>query len=111
MINAEILGLLILVLSGWFWFDSLKTREAGVRAVRSACEAEGLQLLDETIAIVSLKPARDGLGRIALRRIYAFEYSDCGSNRRRGSVHLLGTQVELLNLGLRLVPAADRVLH
>jgi hypothetical protein len=111
MIKLEILGLLTLAGLVWFWFDSLKTREAGVRAVRSACEAEGLQLLDETIAIVSLRPARNEFGRAALRRIYAFEYSDCGSNRRRGSVHLLGSQVELLNLGLRLVPSADRVLQ
>ena len=34
----------------WFWLDSLKAREAGIREAREACAADGLQLLDDTVA-------------------------------------------------------------
>ena len=49
-------------------------------------------------------------GRLLLRRVYNFEYSDTGDNRRNGSVVLLGHRVVLLNVGLRAVPAL-RTLH
>ncbi len=106
----EIAILIIIGTLVWFWFDSLKTREAGTRAVRQACDEEGLQLLDETISVISMKPARDEYGRLVLRRVYQFEFSDTGENRRRGCVYLLGQQVEMLNLGLRLVKS-DSTQH
>ena len=106
----EIASLIIIALVAWFWSDSLRAREAGVKAVRRACEEEGLQLLDETISLFSMKPGRNDYGRRVLRRVYQFEFSDTGENRRRGSVHLLGQQVVLLNVGLRLV-SDDRSLH
>ena len=87
----------------WLWFDGSKAREAGTDEVRKQCKAEGLQLLDETIVFASLRPARSGDGWIVWRRVYEFEYSDTGDNRRRGSVQLLGAKVMVLNLGLRLV--------
>ncbi|MCX7111216.1 MAG: DUF3301 domain-containing protein [Proteobacteria bacterium] len=106
----EIASLIIIALVAWFWSDSLRARETGVKAVRRACEEEGLQLLDETISLFSMKPGRNDYGRMVLRRVYQFEFSDTGENRRRGSVHLLGQQVVLLNVGLRLV-SDDRTLH
>ena len=106
----EIASLIIIGIVAWFWVDSFRAREAGVRAVRRACDEEGLQLLDETIALFSMKPARNDYGRLVLRRVYQFDYSDSGANRRRGSVHMLGQHVALLNLGLRLVHD-DRTLH
>ncbi|MGZ8202935.1 MAG: DUF3301 domain-containing protein, partial [Burkholderiales bacterium] len=35
----------------WLWLDSLRARDAAKAAARSACEAEGLLLLDDTVAI------------------------------------------------------------
>jgi len=69
-----------------------------------------LQLLDDTVAISSLRLARNDDGRLLLRRVYDFEYSDTGDNRRHGSVVMLGHRVVVLNLGLRLVPP-QRALH
>jgi hypothetical protein len=109
----ELLGLLLLGGGVWLWLDSLTAREAGVRATQAACAEEGLQLLDETVAIRSLRPARDEAGRLRLRRVYGFEYSDTGDNRRSGSVTLLGKDVEYLHLRPRLyvVPKADETRH
>ncbi|HEX8964562.1 MAG TPA: DUF3301 domain-containing protein [Rhodocyclaceae bacterium] len=106
----ELLGLAVLAALAWLWYDSLKARDAGIAAVRDACQAEGLQLLDETMSIAGLKPARDEDGRLVLRRTYQFEYSDTGDNRRRGSLVMLGQRVLVINIGLRLVPQ-DRTLH
>lgn len=108
MPHFEIVSLIFITLLVWFWLDSLKAREAGFNAVRRACNEEGLQLLDETIAFLSLGIARNEQGRLVWRRVYQFEYSDTGDNRRRGSVHLLGHRVALLNVGLRLVASNDR---
>ena len=96
---------LLLGAFGWFWLDGLKARDAAMLAARKACESEGLQFLDETVAIGALKPARNDDGQLLLRRVYHFEYSDTGDNRRQGSVVMLGQRVMLLNIGLR--PTAE----
>jgi len=41
-----------------------------------------------------------------LQRVYTFEYSDTGDNRRCGSVVLLGHNVSMINIGLRLAPGS-----
>ena len=106
----ELFGRVVLAGGAWLWLDSLKARDAGIAAARAACQSEDLQLLDDTVAISSLRLARNDDGRLLLRRVYDFEYSDTGDNRRNGSVVMLGHRVVVLNLGLRLVPP-QRALH
>ena len=110
MPGLEIFGILILAGAAWLWLDSLKAREVAVRTARSACLAEGLMLLDDTVAISNLRPARDDDGHVKLQRAYNFEYSDTGNNRLTGSIVLLGHRVTLLNVGVRLPPDV-RTLH
>ncbi len=104
----ELLGLALLLAAVWLWLDSLKARETGIRAAQSACDEERLQFLDDTVVIRSLRLARDDDGQLKLRRVYAFEYSDNGDNRRPGSVTMLGQQVEYLHIRpqLYVVPKA-----
>ena len=114
LLELTVLGLLAAAI--WLWLDSLGTREIGVRAVRTACVEEGLQLLDDTVAIRSLRLARDDDGQLRLRRVYGFEYSDTGDNRRPGSVTLLGQRVEYLHLRPQLyvvpkAPETHETLH
>lgn len=91
--------LLLLALAGvWFWLDTLKAREAGVQAARAACDEEGWQFLDESVVGRGVRFARDDEGRLRLRRLYAFEYSESGCERRPGTVTLLGQQVEWLSI-------------
>lgn len=108
--SLELIGLVVVVALAWLWYDSIHVRELGLRAARRACEADDLQLLDDTVAIASLSLARDDEGRLRLRRAYAFDYSDTGNNRRRGSLVMLGDAVLVVNTGLRLV-AAGPTLH
>jgi len=106
----EIAGILLLAAIAWLWLDSLRAREVAVRAAREVCMAEGLQLLDWTVAIASLKLARDASGRIQLQRAYDFEFSDTGNNRLKGGLVMLGHRVTLLNVGVRSAPTF-RTLH
>lgn len=111
---SELLFLALAVLGVWFWLDSLKTREIGIAAARRACQDEGLQLLDETVVGQSVRLARDDDGVLRLRRIYAFEYSDTGNDRRSGSVTLLGHEIEFLYVRphLYVIPNThDHSLH
>ncbi len=94
----ETISLLVLLVAVWFWLDSFKAREAAIRAARAACDAEHLLLLDDTVALGSLRPQRDELGRLCLRRVYHFEYSDTGDNRRNGYATLLGSELLMLHL-------------
>lgn len=104
-IAFELVGLLLFGLLGWLIWDSLRSREAAVTASRSACEAEGFQFLDDTVAIESVWPARDDERRLRLRRVYTFEYTDTGLARHKGSVVMLGADVLALRIGRHEPPA------
>ena len=106
----EVFGILLLAGIAWLWLDSLKAREAAIRAAREVCAAEGLLLLDDTVAITGLQPARDEDGRLKLQRAYDFEYSDTGNNRLKGSIVMQGHRLVLFNVGLRIAPTV-RTLH
>lgn len=83
----------------WFWLDSLKTREIAIAAAKRACNADAVQLLDDTVALASIRLARNPSGQVSLRRFYRFEFSDTGDNRRGGVVLMLGNAVESVRLG------------
>jgi len=107
----EIAGIIFLVAVAWLWLDSLKVREAAVRAAKEVCAAESLLFLDDTVAIAALKLARDDEGRLRIQRAYEFEYSDTGDNRRKGSLVMLGHRLMLLNVGLTAPSPETRWLH
>jgi hypothetical protein len=95
-IPLEFVGVIAAI--AWFMWDSLKAREAAVKASRAACTAENFMFLDETVAIQSLRLARNDEGQLRLRRVYGFEYSESGDSRRRGNIVLVGDSVIVLNL-------------
>jgi uncharacterized protein DUF3301 len=94
----ELASLAALALLAWLWYDSMRAREGAVSAGRDACGRERLQLLDDTVECVSVRPGRDERGRVHLRRVYRFEFSDTGDNRRAGRVVMLGGEVESLTM-------------
>ena len=91
-------SLLVLAALAWLWFDSMRARERAVAAGQDACARERLQFLDETVECTSVRPARSGAGRLVLRRVYRFEFSDDRSRRRGGSIVMLSGEVESLTM-------------
>src|SRR5256885_1064363 len=94
----EALALLVLVLGGLLWADSLKARERAVKAGREACARYELQFLDDTVSFARLRLARDEDGQLKLARTYTFEFSDTGNNRRHGAIVMLGGELQDLHL-------------
>lgn len=91
----------LLALIAWYWLDSARAREIGVAAAHAACQQEGLQFLDDTVAQNGLRLMRNEAGRLCLQRSFAFEYSISGDERLPGSITLLGQQVTMLYIGPR----------
>ena len=89
-----------LAAAGWFLWSSLRAREAANAAIRPACRAHGYLFLDDTVALHRIRLRRDDEGRANIERVYRFDYSDTGDNRRRGYVTLMGARVEDVSLGV-----------
>lgn len=94
----NVIALLALAALAWLWYDSMRARERAVAAGQAACARERLQFLDETVECTSVRPARNAAGRLQLRRVYRFEFSDDGRNRRSGSIVMLSAEVESLTM-------------
>lgn len=107
----DVSAFLLLAAFAWFWLDILKAREAAVSAARAACDSENLLLLDDTVAILRIRPERDGDGVLRLRRVYGFEYSNTGNDRSAGSLVMLGSRVLVINLCLPDTPDRRPLLH
>lgn len=95
---SELLLLLGAALVLAFTVHNLRAREQAMRHCRRACTQAGVQLLDDTVTLERIRPARDALGRACWRRTYAFEYTVEGTERRSGLMVLRGTQLELLRI-------------
>jgi hypothetical protein len=97
-LTFELLGGAVLVACAWLAVDNLRAREAAIDAARRACAGDGVQLLDDTVMLTSLRIARENGGKPVLRRVYQFEFSDTGDNRLAGAVTLAGPRVVTLYL-------------
>ena len=94
----EIAVATLLLALAWLAIDSLRAREAAVDAARHACAGDGVQFLDDTVMLDSIRFVRTADGWLTLRRIYRFEFSDTGDNRLAGAVTLTSSSVDALYL-------------
>jgi hypothetical protein len=102
----EIGAIALVVLAGWFVWDTLRARENANDAMRTACDARGLLFLDDTVSLRSVRPVRDENGQLRLRRIYTFQYSGSGYDRRDGSLTLTAQRVTCIVLRDSAAPPA-----
>lgn len=92
-----LLFLIVVAVALAFWYN-LRAREIAVKAGKQLCVTEGLQFLDDSVALKSMRPWRDGDGRLTLQRHYAFAYSISGYDRYEGEVTLHGQRVVMSRL-------------
>jgi hypothetical protein len=102
----NLVAILLLLLLGWFWLDSLRARELATEICRAVCEQQSLQFLDQTVALRRLRVRRTESG-LRLRRIYRFDFSEEGVGRRSGYLILLGLNLETIDLGTAREGADD----
>lgn len=79
------------------WMKLARARELAVAAARRHCELQGLQLLDETVGLRSIR-LRAINGSRRLERGYAFEVSIDGDDREAGRIWMQGRRVTGLSL-------------
>jgi hypothetical protein len=92
------LGLLLLLVAlGWFWLDSLRARELATAICHAACKQREVQFLDQTVALcrIGIRWLPEGL---RLRRVYRFDFSQEGVGRHTGSITMLGTVFQKLEM-------------
>lgn len=84
-LQSPLTALLLLAALSLWWLSAVKAREQARALAASFCQRHGWQLLDQTVALISMRPARIN-DRIGLRRRYRFEFSPDGGNRRAGEL-------------------------
>lgn len=94
MIGLDVVFLLfIIIIAVYTWYESLRIREMVIEHCKHLCREAGVQLLDQTVAQVSLSLKRTNVGSFALLRRYQFEVSEDGVDRYQGYVTLLGGRI------------------
>ncbi|MBB6184037.1 DUF3301 domain-containing protein [Oleiagrimonas soli] len=88
----EWLFLLALMAVIGLWLSAMRSRELALRAARSICKAQSVQLLDESVGLSGLRLRRgEGLPQWMLR--YAFEVSLNGQDRHAGHLWMVSGRV------------------
>jgi hypothetical protein len=90
---TPLLLLLIIVLLVWFWQISLQCRDTAIQVARQTCKHQGLQFLDGTASLKSIRPCFIRASGPGLKRIYTFDYSEDGISRHSGCIIMHNTQV------------------
>ena len=72
------------------WWSGARARELAVGHARAACRREGVQFLDQTVALARVRPARSAAGGATLEREFAFEFTHRGEHRDVGRVLMRG---------------------
>jgi len=81
-----------------YWLNGQKVKETAFKAVRANCLAQEVQMLDEYVALKSVRLKRDRTGKIRLQRTFLFEFSSTGNERYNGTCIMLGRQVESIQM-------------
>lgn len=90
---APLALLLIIVFLVWFWQASLRCRDIAIQTARQTCKQQGVQILDGTASLQSVRPYYTRAGGPGLKRTYTFDYSDDGIVRRSGCIIMHNSQV------------------
>ena len=81
----------------WLWMDGLRSREFAIKRCHSFCMQNRVQLLDQSIHLKKMFPARQN-GKLRLRRFYQFEFSINGADRYHGVAVEFNNKIEYLSL-------------
>ncbi|MDY6979017.1 MAG: DUF3301 domain-containing protein [Pseudomonadota bacterium] len=94
-------GLLIFIpvaLLAVLWWKGMGSKEIARRAGARACREAQVQFLDDSVALHRLRVRRGPGGALALYRLYGFEFTSSGERRHNGYIHMLGHQLQKLEM-------------
>jgi hypothetical protein len=81
-----------------YWFNGQKVKEIVLKAVRVHCLNLEVQMLDEYVALNSIRLIRYSPGTLRVRRTFLFEFSSTGNERYNGTCIALGRQIESIQM-------------
>ena len=93
----DLILLLALLATIGAWLKLSRAREQAVQEARQQCRQHGLQLLDESVGLRSVRLRRIH-GRVALERCYTFEVSIDGDDREPGRLWMIERSLTGLSL-------------
>lgn len=76
-----------------FWSAGRAAAERATELGRDACRRAGVQLLDQTVHLLGMKPCRLEDGWLGWERTFRFDYSRDGADRHSGRMVLRGQQM------------------
>lgn len=76
-----------------FWSAGRAAAEIAIIHGRRACEAAGVQWLDQSVHLASMRPRRAPDGRMGWERVFQFDYSTGGDDRHTGRLTLHGDRL------------------
>ena len=76
-----------------YWLRARDLKQLAFIEASKYCKNLDLALLDESVALKSLRPARNSKGRLLLSRVYQFDFTANGEDRYQGEIILVGKQV------------------
>lgn len=103
--------LILLMIAGaaafaW-WSAARAAAERAIEVGRHACQAAGVQLLDQTVHATALRLRRRPDGRLGLERSFRFEFSEDGLARHVGRLVLRGDDLVSISGPTRAVAGRD----
>jgi hypothetical protein len=81
-----------------YWFNGQQAKEIALKSVRAHCLNLEVQMLDEYVALNSIRLKRDQTGAMRVRRAFAFEFSSTGNERYNGVCIMLGWRIESIEM-------------
>jgi len=85
--------LLLIVVLVWFWQVSLQCRDLAIVTARETCKQQGVQFLDGTASLQTIRPYFSRGTGPGLKRTYTFDYSEDGIDRRTGCIIMHNAQI------------------
>lgn len=90
-----------------FWWQSDRVRGFAYSHALKYCREQGLQLLDQSLVLIGVKPVRGESGGLHLRRRYRFEFATTGEIRYRGWIELYGVRLHRLEVEPHILPSSE----
>jgi len=85
--------LLLIALIVWLWLEGQDSRDTAIRTAREVCARQGLQFLDGTPSLQQIRPVFSWKTGPGLQRLYTFDYSSDGFERRTGCIFMHNRRV------------------
>ena len=76
-----------------FWSAGRAAAERAEEVGRDACQAAGVQWLDQSVHAIGLRPYRQESGWLGFERTFRFDYSIDGQDRHIGKLVLRGDRL------------------